>query len=483
MKSNKGQLTRDLAISLLQKTSSNDVFVNQILASALDQSNFSERDRRFVTALVFGVLKHQAYLDQEITKFSTQPLQKLPAYILILLRISIFQLKYMPDMPAFAVLDTSAELAKKHCHKGLVSYVNGLLRNYLRKNPMLAITPVNPTNQTSEQLAISYSMPEWLVKRWIHNFGEQETLFLLDYFNKPPDIVLRTNRQLNSTTGLADFLKSKNIATRTGDLLPDCLIIETYSSDKKNKRNAFRGNPKNLPGYSDNLFILQDEPSAFAAYVLAPESGDFVVDLCAAPGSKTLYLAQLMQNQGCILAIDKNKERFQYLEEKSKQLKLTNIEINIADARSIQLDKLPDKVLLDAPCLGTGVMHKRQDLRHKRTASDLHSLVTLQRQLLTSAAKLVRPGGVIVYSTCSIEPEENIENMHWFISTHPEFSGDDLSPYLPPQTLNNWLEKLVNSEEKEQFISNIKSGLLQILPHKHALSGFFICRLVKKTTN
>lgn len=479
MKSNKGQLTRELAATLLLKASKSDVFVNQILASALDQSNFSERDRRFVSALVFGVLKHQALLDQEIAKFSKQPLQKLPAYILILLRIAIFQINYMGDIPSFAVLNTTAELAKQHSHKGLVSYVNGLLRNYLRTSKAQTDTPILTAEQTGTQLAVSYSIPEWLIERWQLNYGQEETLTLLDYFNKPPDIVLRPNKQLNSTAALSDFLTSKNITFRTGQLLPDCLVIETYASAHKNKRSAFRGNPKNLPGYTENRFVLQDEPSAFAAHVLAPKPGDFLIDLCAAPGSKTLYLAELMQNQGRILAIDKNEERFQYLEQKAKEFNLNNIEINITDARSVHLDKLADKVLLDAPCLGTGVLHKRQDLRHKRQATDLSSLVNLQRQLLTTAAGLVRVHGVLVYSTCSIEPEENIENISWFLNQHPQFTGDDLTPYLPEATLNYWLENLQTTYEKEQFLLKLKQGLLQILPHKHDLSGFFICRLIK----
>jgi len=213
----------------------------------------------------------------------------------------------MPDIPAFAVLNTSAELAKKHNHKGLVAYVNGVLRNYSRKNQIQTATPIITSEQSTKELSVSYSIPEWLIKRWLQNYGQQEMLVLLNYFNKQPDIVLRTNRQLNSTAVLADLLQSKNIATRTVIYCQIAWLLKPILQIRRTNEGPLEVVLR-ICLVTAKFILLQDEPSAFAAHVLSPEPGDLVVDLCAAPGNKTLYLAELMQNQGHILAIDKNKK-------------------------------------------------------------------------------------------------------------------------------------------------------------------------------
>lgn len=474
MKNSKGQAARKLAISILLSCRQG-AFVNKLLDHSLDESGLSQRDRSFVTALVFGVLKNQAMLDEEIKNLSKRPLSKLPPFILILLRIAFFQLIYMPDMPVFAVVFTSAGLAKQKTHKGLASYVNGILRQYLRNKNIIVGPIAQPSANskgeqlTSKQLSVSYSIPQWLIARWLNNYGYSQTMSMLDFFQKPPDLAVRTNTQKISTTALIELFKAKKIIVQQGQLLDDCLILQ-----------SFKGSPKNLPGYKEGLFIIQDEASAFVAKIVSPKASDFVVDLCAAPGSKTLYLADLMQNQGHILAVDKDNERFNYLKEKCLELKLNNIEIKTADARTLHLGQQADKILLDAPCTGTGVLHRRQDLRHNKQAGDIEQLVSLQRQLLTAASQLIRPDGVLVYSTCSLEPEENIDNIKWFLDSQPQFKGDNLSSYIPKHTLKQWLNNLPSPEEQKAFLAQLKQGMLQLLPFQHGLSGFFICRLIKR---
>jgi 16S rRNA (cytosine967-C5)-methyltransferase len=487
LKDNKGQAARKLAISVLLKSSQQGIFVNKLLDRALEESTLSQRDRSFVTALVFGVLKNQASIDKEIKNLSKRPLNKLPPFILVLLRVAFFQLDFMTDIPPFAIVFTSTELAKQETHRGLASYVNGLLRQYLRNKKVDLQKGTEIANEdkeknlTSSELSVSYSIPEWLIARWLNNYSYSRTVIMLDFFQKPPALVIRTNTQKISKEDLIELFITKEITTRQGQLLEDCLIVETSSTrhSKQDRRKLFKGNPKNLPGYKDGLYLIQDEASAFVAKVLAPQSTDFVIDLCAAPGNKTLYMAELMNGRGRILAIDKDKDRLNYLKEKCLELALENIEIVESDARTLQLEHKADKLLLDAPCTGTGVLHRRQDLRHKKQFDDISNLVALQRQLLSAAVDLIKPGGALVYSTCSIEPEENIENIEWFLARHSEFKADDISSYIPEDTLKLWLENLTTLEEKERFIYQLRHGILQLLPFLHGLSGFFIARLVK----
>lgn len=493
---NQGTVSRKLALEVLIKIESQKAYANLALSAAFRRKSLAERDRAFVTALVQGVTRQRLELDGQIAELSTQPLDKMPVSLRNILRMAIFQFSCMKDIPASAVVNTSTELAKTVGHQGLGRFTNGLLRNYLRRHVIEensgdttsgasghARTEEDsllsePKIETGESLARRYSMPSWLVKRWLFNYGEAETKVLLEYAQRPPDLVLRTCELSITPEALQQVFTSKGIACHRSHLVPSCLILESQKRQRgqPTPKRGFRGPPEKLPGYTEGLFSIQDEASAFVSIVTDPQPGELIVDLCAAPGGKSLHIAELLKNTGRVLAIDSHESRLKLVKKNRTRLGLTNLETMVADGRTLLLPQLADRVLLDAPCTGTGVINRRTDLRYRKEPVDLIALTNLQRELLANAAQLVRPDGVLIYSTCSIEPEENFDNIRWFLKEHTNFVGDDISQFFPQdfpaEKIQQWEGPVCKTE-----IEITRLYMLQLLPSRHQTSGFFICRL------
>lgn len=479
MKGAKGLSSRRLALEALIQIEKKGTFTANALAKAFERTQLSDRDRAFVTALVMGVTRRKTQLDAQIKKLSTHPLQKLPVPLLNILRLGIFQLEEMPDIPPSAVINTCAELAKSTGHIGHVRLANGLLRNYSRtkgqptkESELLEDEPAPDAGHKVEKLSQKYSMPVWIVERWLEHFGEKETATLASLAQEPAKLVLRTCSTAITVEGLKTFLESRDITVTDGLLVPSCLIVESTG-----KNRVSRGAPQSMPGYSEGLYSFQDEASAFVSIVVDPKPGETVVDLCAAPGGKTTHLAELMDNTGQIIAVDKSDRRLELIRTNRSRLGLTNIKVQPSDGRTFTLDNAADRVLVDAPCTGTGVLGKRPDIRYQRSQGELKTLVELQRDLLKNAAALVKPGGVLVYSTCSLEPEENVENMQWFLDNHKDYKLADITPFIPGKALDKWRQ--VTSPASTNTIDTARQGFIQLLPSRHGVSGFFVCRLTR----
>ncbi|MBI4534364.1 MAG: 16S rRNA (cytosine(967)-C(5))-methyltransferase RsmB [Candidatus Melainabacteria bacterium] len=455
----KGLASRLLALEVLIKVEKEGAFANLALAAGFKRKSLSEKDRSFVTALVQGVLRHRSAIDERIARLSTQPLAKMPTSLRNILRLGLFQLEQMCDMPQAAVVDTCNELARATGHVGLVKFVNGVLRAYVRRKQAFLVEVVDIAD--AKQLATFHSMPLWLVERWLAIWGPEETKALLEYCQTIPALTLRTCELAITPEGLKGLLESQGMQVRQGRLVDSCLIVED--------RGTFKGPVEKLPGFAEGLFIVQDESAAFISKVVSPEPGQLVVDLCAAPGGKSLHLAELMQGKGRVIAVDSHAGRLNLLRKSRCRLGLTNIETVVADSRSFMADCLADRILVDAPCTGTGVINRRSDLRLKRKPSDLPQLVGIQRELMLHAATLVKPGGILVYATCSIEPEENEQNLDWFLNSCRNFVGESLEPYISAELLSEWSRRIGKLE--------LDKGRLQIVPCRHKLSGFFVCRL------
>lgn len=454
-----GMASRQLAVEILVQVEQDQAYANLALSHAFKRKTLSERDRAFVTALVQGVIRHRSALDEKLKPLSKRPLDKLQPSLRNLLRMAVFQLDQMTDIPPSAVLNTSNELARNTGHDGLAKFANGVLRGYLRRDASQDAKPENDVHS----LSVQYSMPDWLVERWLKTWGLPETIELLKYSQSIPELVVRTCEVSITPEGLNQVFTQKGIACTPGTMVDSCLIV--------NDRGKYKGPVEKLPGYNEGLFTVQDEAAALVSKVVAPLPGELVIDLCAAPGGKSLHLAELMDNKGRIIAVDSKAERLNLLRKNRQRLGLTNIEIMESDGRSFSADALADKVLVDAPCMGTGVMNKRSDLRFNRQAPDLDQLVNLQRELLNNAAHIIKPGGILVYSTCSIEPEENIENFEWFLKQHPNFAAESLRPYISAELIAQW------QSADPQW--NPDNGWLQLLPSRHQQSGFFIARSKK----
>lgn len=463
-KPDSGLASRKLAIEVLIKVDSEGAYANLALAGAFKRKQLSERDRAFVTALVQGVLRHRLKLDERIAQLSTQKLEKMPAFLRNALRLAIFQIEHMTDIPPSAVVDTCVKLVRSNGHEGQVKFANAILRNYLRKRDSFTDGEVLPLNL--EQLPTSYSMPMWLVEKWLKVWGPEETRQLLEHSQQIPDLVIRVCEQSISTEGLLDILQAQGMKLRRGRLVESCLTIED--------RGPFRGPLSKLPGYGDGLFIVQDEAAAFVSKVVDPKPGNLVIDLCAAPGGKSIHLAELMENKGRVVAVDSHSARLNLLRQNRQRLGITNIETFVADGRSFQTDTKADCVLLDAPCTGTGVINRRSDIRFNREAPDMVQLSELQRQLLEHASTLVKPGGTLVYSTCSMEPEENEQNIETFLANHKEFQPSSLQPYVPTDLLADWQKNSLNAA------LDLNRGWLTLMPSRHGTSGFFVCRMQRE---
>jgi 16S rRNA (cytosine967-C5)-methyltransferase len=473
--SGQGVPARRIAVETLVSIEKDGAYSTIALNVAFKRKQLSERDRAFVTALVQGVVRHRLELDEKIGSRSKQSLDKMPSTLKNILRIALFQLEQMQDIPASAVVNTSADLARALGHPGHARFVNGLLRTYLREKPEMessvqfdaevSAAPADPSS-----LSVRYSMPQWLVDRWISTYGQEETIKLLQFAQTRPELAVRVMESAITTDGLEEILRANNIECHRGKLVNTCIILDST-------RHL---SPEKLPGFSQGWFTVQDEAAAFVSLVVDPKPGDLIVDLCAAPGGKSLHLAELMENTGRVVAVDKHASRLNLLKQNRNRLGLTNIEIFAEDGRQFKLaGAAADRVLLDAPCTGTGVINRRSDLRFRREPLDIVALTELQHELLANAATLVKPGGILVYSTCSIEPEENFDNIRWFLREFPEFEGDDLSSYVPA-SLKAELESCWTGPACKTESEMTVPYMLQLMPSRHEVSGFFVARLRKQ---
>ncbi len=471
---------RRLALEILVKVDQRTSFANSAIEEGFKRKKLEARDRAFVTALVFGVIRNRLTLDKTIAGLSSRPIEKLPKVLTNILRLGIFQLDCMDDIPPSAVLFTSVELAKMVGHIGLSRFANGLLRTYLSSKVASEAKTIDDIASDKEidyqdkattdlnVLADTYSMPEWMVKRWSERYGLKQTIALLRYYKSTPDLVLRICPNATSIDDFKSILGQGQIDYKIGGLVTSCFII---------KRGNKAISPQNIAGFNEGVFTIQDEPSAFVAVVTDPKPGELIIDLCAAPGGKSLHLAELMHNTGQVIAVDRADRRFKWLRDNRGRFRLTNLQLVVADGRTFSFPKLADRVLVDAPCSGTGVLNRRPDLRYRLNPSDIDQLVSLQRELLNNAAKLVKPGGILVYSTCSIEPEENIDNVKWFLANHKHFQVVDITSYIPGETLQQWLGAEANEQRKETIKAQVEQGYIQLLPSSHGTSGFFIAKM------
>ena len=475
-----GLAARKLAIEILLKVEKNGAFAGAALVATFKNHSLSERDRAFVTYLVQGTLRHQTELDEEIKKFSKKPLERLTPNLRAVLRCAFFQLLYMDDMPAPAVINTSVEVARKTGHEGHASFVNAILRSFLRlrqnQDNKAEPEPLAPADQNKPKIAPDglnlsrrYSLPEWITERWLSRFGEEECLQILEHSQEIPCLTLRTCLVSITCEGLLDILQNKGMTVVRSALMPACLKIID--------RGKCGGPVSKLPGYSEGLFAVQDDASALVSVIVSPQPGQVVVDLCAAPGGKSVHLGELMENRGRVIAVDSNEKRLSLLAAERRRLGLSNIETVISDARTYRPEVLCDAVLIDAPCSGTGVMNRRSDLRQHRQAGHINSLVEIQKAILENAAAMIKADGVLVYSTCSLEPEENEQNMSWFLEEHPEYEPDDLEPFFSTEILDLWSGQAHFPETRKQ----LNNGYIQLLPSRHGSSGFFISRLRRRS--
>lgn len=379
-------------------------------------------------------------------------MQKQTPWIRNILRLGVYQILYMDRVPPPAAINEAANQARRFGHPGAVKFVNGVLRNILRRSgkinfPSLDKDPVG-------HISLKYSHPGWLVERWIAQMGVEETISLCLANNRPAPNAVRVNTLKTTREDLMDLLDREGVkAVKTG-YSPDGLILEGV--------RGLRG----FPPFEEGLFQVQDESSMLVGHAVSPEPGSLVLDVAGAPGGKTTHLAQMMGDRGTVIATDIHPHKLKLIEDNCSRLGITCVRPVKADARNLAGDYAgkADYVLLDAPCSGTGVIRRKPDSRWRKEPGQLPGITTLQREMLESVSRCLKPGGVLVYSTCSVLPEENDEQVERFLGEHPDFRGEDLGNYLPK-----------GLGEKE----DLARGFVQLYPHRHGTDGFFIARMVK----
>jgi len=421
---------------ILYKNGSSDDILNYYSKQVLVSSELK--------SLAAGVIRNKLTLDYFISNISDKKLKDLSNNVLNALRLAIYELEFLKT-PDYAVLNSYVELIKRSDIKS-GAFINGVLRSFIRKRAEITFPDIEKDPVSS--ISIKYSHPEWMVERWLHNYGIDDTVKICKYNNLSSKLTIRINTLKISKEKLKEFFNENNISFTDDRIVNNCLILHQ------------KGDIKEIPGFREGYWLIQSESSSLISIVLDPKEKENILDLCAAPGGKTTHIAALMKDNGKIKAVDLSPKRLEKVKENCTRLGINSVKYEAADAREYSAGELFDRILIDAPCSNTGVLAKRIDARWKKTKEDIKNLAKLQLEILNNAAKLVKPEGIIVYSTCSIEPEENQEVIAKFLEENKEFKPDKIAPYLPWEI----------SED---------TGYFQILQSRQNIDGFFIARLKK----
>lgn len=436
-------------------------YANLILDETLRKAkDISPPDRGLITEIVYGTVKYQARLDWLIDQM-VKKADKLAKGPRILLRLSFYQILFMDRIPPFAITNEAVKIARRHFHQGVASLINGVLRSYLRE-PEKVLWP-DAGKTPLEYLEVLYSHPRWMLERWLQRYGWENTVKLCEYNNAPSELWIRVNTLKCSPSELAEKLILEGCTVERSSRVPEGILLKSAPSISS------------LPSFQAGLFTIQDESSMLVAHAVNPYPEMEVLDVCAGPGGKTTHLAQLMENKGKILACDIHEHRIRLIEESAERLGIGIIKTWLQDATQLELNKenvrlnrLYNLVLVDAPCSGLGVLRRRPDSRWRKKPEEILELAALQYRILESVYHFLAPGARIVYSTCTLEPEENFGVVDKFLNTHPDMVSYDLAPYFPyvPRT----------REEAEE----LKRGRRQFLPFQDGMEGFFIAGLQKR---
>jgi len=408
------------------------------------------RDRGLAMELVYGVVRNLKNLDFVIGRFIKKAPKGPSPLITDILRLAAYQVLYLDRVPEHAAVFEAVEQAKAE-RLAASKFVNGVLRSFLRGHASVVYPDLD--RDPVSYLAIKYSFPYWLVARWVNRFGPVEAESLMRASNSVPPLTLRVNTLKASRDSFIETLTGTGIEA----------VPTAYSSDGV----TISGYPDvaELPGYKEGIFAVQDEAAQLVSLLVSPHKGQNILDACAAPGGKSCHLAALSGDGAAIVAADKSIKKLGLLKESTARLGIEGVSPLVADASlPMPFKVLFDGVLLDAPCSATGVIRRRPEIKYLRKEGDIARLSALQGRMLDNLAALVKPGGALVYATCSTEPEEGEGVIEGFLAVHPEYALDDTARYLPEAA--RWLVT--------------DTGYLRTYPHRHGTDGFFAVRLVKK---
>lgn len=443
---------RRVVLEALLRAEEQNSYVNLYLQGRLAQRGLSPKEKGLVTEIVNGVTRWHLYLDWAISQFCKVPLDKLPPIPKSILRLGAYQILFMESVPEPVACSASVELTKVFSHPGMAALVNAVLRRVAENKENIPLP--DREEEPVKYLAVKYSHPEWLVERWLKEWDFEETEALLRANNEPPLLVLRVNRLKLSVGEFLRLLREKGVEAEPCKFAPEGVVVK--GGEKGEVLKLVR----------EGLAYAQDEAAILVAHVLSPQPEEKVLDGCAAPGGKTSHIGALMQNRGEIMAMDIHKQRLRLVKETCRKMGVSIVRLVPADGRSawVFLEGKVDKVLVDVPCSGTGTLRRRSDARWRKSPELIREMAGLQYELLRGVAPLVKIGGVIVYSTCSLEREEDEEVVRRFLERHSEFEPEEARQFLPRPIPSC----------KAEF------GAVRLFPHRHGTDGTFIARLRKR---
>jgi 16S rRNA (cytosine967-C5)-methyltransferase len=428
---------------VLLRVARDHAYADVALDAALGEAGLDARDRGLASRLVYGTIAWQGLLDWHLARLAGRAPEALDLPVLLLARLGLYQLLLLDRIPPHAAVATSVDLAKRVA-PAAAGLVNAVLRRAARERASLPLPdPTDPVRH----LAVVFSHPEWLVARWIDAFGADETRLLLAADNEAAPTILRA-RPGERARLIADLV-AQGIAAAPGRWAPDAVQVEAVA-------------PHALSGHAAGRFTVQSEASQLVARLLDPQPGARVLDVCAAPGGKATYVAELVGSRGLVVAFDRRSRGAAAVAAGARRLGLRRLVVGVGDAQRLPLaaGETFDCVLVDAPCSGLGTLRAHPEVRWSRGPADVRRLADLQARILHAASVHLAPGGALVYATCTISTEENDGVVEPWLATHPELERENAAAYLPPEAA-----ALVDA-----------NGALRTLPHRHGLDGFFAVR-------
>ena len=436
--------SREIALKVLSKADTDGSYYDQILKKYLKESQLSLPDKALTHELTAGVLRHRMWLDWVLEQSLSKGMRSLTPWEQNILRLGLYQIAKLDRIPPFAAVNESVNLAKRYGRKNIIGLTNAVLRDIIRHRRHLK--PIS-SGDKARDLSLEYSHPLWLVKRWLKELGEEGAKALLQANNRHAQVIIRPNTLKTGVLELQERLDLSGIKTSVNKYIPTALEVE---------------NPAGLADdslFSRGYFYYQDPSSQAVSQLGRAKSGDDVLDLCAAPGGKASAVLEQMGDVGNLLAVDLSEQKLSLIKENFTRLGLKSYSLVCADAASFSARKKFDLVLIDAPCSGLGALRRRLDIRWRIKEQDIVRLSQLQLKILSHAAGLVNPGGALVYSTCTVTPEENQGVIKKFLNKNQEFAIEDAGQFIPREL--------------------VKDGFFSSWPHLHGMDGAFAARLVR----
>ncbi len=438
---------RQAACETLLRIRKEGGFADRLIDIELSNGVLSGPDRGLYAELVFGVLRRQGTLDHILQQLLEKPMIELDPLALVILRIGLYQLTCLDRIPESAAVNESVNLAKL-ITPGTSGLINAVLRNYLRRRDSISFPDI--TTNPAAAIAARHSQPEWLVEQWIAQLGVAEAQQLAEASSQQPPLTLRVNTLRSGRDQLMQEFEKQGIEVAPCSFSPDGIAV------------AGRHTINTLPGFDAGLFAVQDEASQLAGRLLGAEPGERIWDACCAPGGKSCHIAQQMDDRGELIATDISRSKLTLVQESTRRLGINSVSTAVADLH--QPDTFPDgyfdRILLDAPCSGLGVIRRNPEAKWRLFSGDITRLAAVQKTLLKNSAVRLRPGGVLLYSTCSTSEAENELVVEDFLLHHPGFVLENLNDLFPA-----WSELIA-------FY-----GMFRVWPHRHGMDGFFAARI------